>query len=378
MSELELLELVELCYASVASPMAWAAFLAACTAAVRASVSSVATVEMKPRGLNWWLVHGLDPLAADELAARSLQDPRAALFPGLRPGQGYLFDESGYDIASFKRSPYFTECQSKFDVLWAVFARLDEAKGIDGLWSLHRPERADPFTAMDLRKVEVLARHIGRARRLQVDLELAEGRATLRADLLDWLPIGLVLLTSGGHVIEANRAARGLSLSRDGIAVQRDVLAVGDSAAAHSLAAMVNSAAKGALDGVGGVIAVPRPSGALDYVVSVVRCVSELAKVVGPRAAVLVAIADPAREALASADSLRALWQLTPTEAQFALALAAGHNIETVAIDRGVTLGTARVHLKRILAKTGTHRQSELVRLILAGPGALPVPPAVK
>ena len=138
---------------------------------------------------------------------------------------------------------------------------------------------------------------------------------------------------------------------------------------------MIDAAARGALDGVGGVLAVPRPSGAPDYVVSVVRCVADLAKLVGPRATVLVAIADPAREAIIATDTLRSLWQLTAAEAQLALALAAGHSVEEVAQRSGITLGTARVHLKRVLSKSGTHRQSELVRLILTGPGSLPETP---
>jgi DNA-binding CsgD family transcriptional regulator len=34
-----------------------------------------------------------------------------------------------------------------------------------------------------------------------------------------------------------------------------------------------------------------------------------------------------------------------------------------------ITLATARFQLKRVLAKTGTHRQSELMRLMLSLPG---------
>jgi DNA-binding CsgD family transcriptional regulator len=372
MPERDLLELVELCYAAVTGPTGWTAFLGACRAAFDSTVASVATVQFRPRRLDWAVIDGIAPIFMNEIVARGAQDPRAALFPMLRPGQGYLFDASGHDIAAFKRSPYYTDCQGKLDFLWAVITRLDEARGIDGLWALHRPERAPPFAASDLRDAEVLARHIGRARQLQVDLELAESRSTLCTDLLDRLPIGLFLLTGGQRVAEANRAARSIAEAGDGIALQRDKLVIGDSGVQRTLAAMIDAAAKGRLDDVGGVLAVPRPSGAADYTVSVVRCFSDLTKVIGPPAAVLVAVADPAREVMVAADALRALWQLTAGEAQIALALTAGDSLATIAVKQGITLGTARVHLKHILAKSGTHRQSELVRLILAGPGALP------
>jgi DNA-binding CsgD family transcriptional regulator len=35
----------------------------------------------------------------------------------------------------------------------------------------------------------------------------------------------------------------------------------------------------------------------------------------------------------------------------------------------GITLETARFHLKRVLTKTGARRQSELMRLMLSLPG---------
>jgi len=34
----------------------------------------------------------------------------------------------------------------------------------------------------------------------------------------------------------------------------------------------------------------------------------------------------------------------------------------------GITLNTAKTHLKQIFAKTGSRRQSDLIRLILADP----------
>jgi DNA-binding CsgD family transcriptional regulator len=58
------------------------------------------------------------------------------------------------------------------------------------------------------------------------------------------------------------------------------------------------------------------------------------------------------------------LFGLTATEAMLAASLAAGASVSEFAAARGVAEGTARLHLKRVLAKTGTGRQSELVRRI--------------
>jgi DNA-binding CsgD family transcriptional regulator len=55
---------------------------------------------------------------------------------------------------------------------------------------------------------------------------------------------------------------------------------------------------------------------------------------------------------------------LSSAEAQLAAALAQGTSLKTYAEASGITEGTARVQLKSVFARTGTHRQAELVALI--------------
>ena len=42
-----------------------------------------------------------------------------------------------------------------------------------------------------------------------------------------------------------------------------------------------------------------------------------------------------------------------------------GHGLQSVADELRVTLSTARTHLQSVFEKTGTHRQAELVRLLI-------------
>jgi len=58
---------------------------------------------------------------------------------------------------------------------------------------------------------------------------------------------------------------------------------------------------------------------------------------------------------------------LTPTEAELAAALAEGRTLAEFAEARGCSEQTGRTHLKRILEKTGTSRQADLVRVLLTG-----------
>jgi DNA-binding CsgD family transcriptional regulator len=65
--------------------------------------------------------------------------------------------------------------------------------------------------------------------------------------------------------------------------------------------------------------------------------------------------------------SLRSRFMLTPAEVQIALGIAEGKTLASIAKVRGVAVSTARGQLKSVFVKTGTHRQAELVAL-LVGP----------
>lgn len=82
------------------------------------------------------------------------------------------------------------------------------------------------------------------------------------------------------------------------------------------------------------------------------------------RAGAILFLADPERAPALDAGVLEQVWGLTPAEARLAKALMQGKTVQDFARDGGVSLNTARTHLKRIFLKTGVRRQAELVRLL--------------
>ena len=84
-----------------------------------------------------------------------------------------------------------------------------------------------------------------------------------------------------------------------------------------------------------------------------------------------VCVFDPELENRPDLDSLRVVHGLTPAESRLAGLFVAGHSLEEAAKRLSISIHTARTHLKRILSKTRTRRQSALVRLLLLGPAAL-------
>jgi DNA-binding CsgD family transcriptional regulator len=81
------------------------------------------------------------------------------------------------------------------------------------------------------------------------------------------------------------------------------------------------------------------------------------------KAIMIISLGIPHSETSASA--LEALYGLSRRETEIAMVLAKGKSIGQAALNLGIGVGTARFYLKSIFSKTATHRQAELVSLIL-------------
>ena len=86
------------------------------------------------------------------------------------------------------------------------------------------------------------------------------------------------------------------------------------------------------------------------------------------RAAVAIVIADPNQDYMPDVELLRTLYGLTSAEIRVASALAGCRSIAETAAAQKMALHTVRTHLKSLFQKTGCHRQSELVALLLNTP----------
>jgi DNA-binding CsgD family transcriptional regulator len=78
----------------------------------------------------------------------------------------------------------------------------------------------------------------------------------------------------------------------------------------------------------------------------------------------VVFVSDPSQKVRPPADILQALFGLTPAESRLALLLCDGHAPPKIADLIGVSTNTLKTQLSSIYRKTGTSRQSQLVRLL--------------
>ena len=68
---------------------------------------------------------------------------------------------------------------------------------------------------------------------------------------------------------------------------------------------------------------------------------------------------------------LMRLYDLTAAEARLSLGLLEGKGLAWAARQNSISLNTARTHLRHVFQKTQTHRQAELVRMVLRSPAML-------
>ena len=220
------------------------------------------------------------------------------------------------------------------------------------------------FDADHLKLYNALAPHLVRAVQLNQRLARAEIGHASTAAALDRLDQGVLLTNSKARVIFANSAAEALFAS-DALRLRERVVqaqAASDTAALHG---MIAGCAGGDETEAGGYVSATRATGQpLSLLVIALRTAISWLPQEQPCA--IVFITDPDRATVPDAVQLQRQFHLTPAEARFTLEILKGDGIGAAAERLGILPGTARTHLHRVLAKTGTRRQADLVRLILA------------
>jgi DNA-binding CsgD family transcriptional regulator len=228
----------------------------------------------------------------------------------------------------------------------------------------------DSLTGEQLRLFEAVARHLGRAVRINRQLwklELANLAATERIEML---PEGAMLADASGRVVLANAAAKAMLDARDGMFLCDGHLAVAGSP--DALLKLVASCARRSvgIGGPGGELKVPRdfPRSPLHVTAAPLRSDTRLPDVpwigVGSPVA-LVTVTDRDLDRRRRQMNLRRRFDLTSMEAALAVEILRGDGRKAAARRCGISDATAKTHLKNIFEKTGTHRQAELVRCLL-------------
>lgn len=259
--------------------------------------------------------------------------------------------------------PFYNEFFVPIGLVESIGGPLYSEQGNFAMVAIMRGAERSPFDDDDIAHLERLMPHITRALQLRRMLFRIDSKNVGLQATLDRLRPGLALLTGDGATEFVNAALRGMAQRGDGFTLGRnDQLLAANVEARRRLDALLTDVAMG---GGGGVVAVPR-SGVRDYVVLVAPSPSSSLEMEwerrGPRGAIVI-VHDPDENDGDTSDMLEQGLRLTKGAARLTAALAAQHDLKSFAEAEGVTIHTARFHLRSALARTGAKTQAELVRI---------------
>ena len=205
----------------------------------------------------------------------------------------------------------------------------------------------------------------------QQALRVREGLAGLQQtnnDLLaalDALRHAVVVVAPDGVVATLNGPAEDIVRAGDGIGISSGRIVAVAAGRTSRIQRAVKVASGGDATGIRSstTMRCARPSGRRPFTLHVLP-LHRTDGLLAPRGALVVVI-DPEAGAEPETAHVRRTLGLTSAEAEVAVRLARGTGLRDIADELSVSLTTVRTHLQHVFTKTDTHRQAELVRLLL-------------
>jgi len=222
-----------------------------------------------------------------------------------------------------------------------------------------------PVGAEERVTARLFAPHMRRAVIISRLLDATRLAALTFAATLESTNAPILIIDGAMHVLHANAAARRMLDARDVLSQRGGRLRMHDPLAESALAAAMRDSV-GEQDAIGRRgLGVPfrdsrGAAGAL-HLLPLVQGSLRSSLVPGAAAALFVSSAEARRGNVGAI--VAPLFDLTPAEVRVFDLVASGQSVKEAASSLGISVGTMRTHLARLFEKTGTSRQSALVRM---------------
>lgn len=276
-------------------------------------------------------------------------------------------DRDAVSDEEMRTHPFYTEFCAKHGLRWRAAIGVAPDPHISVAIAIQRGGGRPPHSTDELATATRLGHHVEKSLRLSIRLFDAELANLGLGEALTRLGIGIFALDSLKRVVFANPA--GERLLGDGIALVNDRLLVGDVAERNALEDTLDRmirAKPADLTREPKPILIQRQKSARPLAVYVLPVAAEAvptAQFLTHTRAIVLAI-DPKSGEPADPAVVRDVLGLTLGEARVAALVGAGMPPREAAQKLGIAEETARSALKRVFAKTGVARQSELVALL--------------
>jgi DNA-binding CsgD family transcriptional regulator len=266
-------------------------------------------------------------------------------------------------------TPFYRHWLRPQQVLHAVIGVISTTReGMRCLFVLREASCA-PFASSDKKLLKSFLPELRSASDVMAEIASLQQLTTILLDLVEELSVFAVVVDAAARPILLNGAVKAFLGQSDRLALVNDTLVCRSARDTCRLHEAISTVAKGA-DGrpSGANVIIGREGGDPPIVLHVVPLPHPAMDAAGrpaPLAAVFVA---PITHFDALEGCLR-FYGMTPAETRLATMIVGGRPLLQAAQELHITRNTARTHMKRIYAKTETHSQAGLVRLLMVAPG---------
>lgn len=327
--------------------------------------------------------HGISETAMLDWGSRYIQHDlwtREGMGRDLAPGEAVI-DTDLVPDDTLLESVFYREFLSHHDIrrlcTGMVFDATSANVPMTGC-SIYGALSSSPFEEINRQLHRLTLNHLSKSLGTMLRLRDTELRLASTLSALDRLTGAIVLLGNRGHVLFANDAALKILAASDGLALRSSLFAGSGLGVLHASRPYDQALLQHRIQEA--VAADPlqsshfnqglklqRPSGRHPLVLQLAPLSerSELAHA-DRQAYVIGFITDLSERIRLDAGLLDALYGLTPAETRLAGELLMGDALPAIATRLGVGASTVKSHLKSLFAKTATHRQADLVKLLMS------------
>ena len=377
-TELELLSLVEDIYAAALDPALWQAVVRRIVEAVGgASGQLVSPTEHVLTSL--WAPVGFDKTVMEPYAEyyHALDVWTMAADANQLPPCKAVTGEELVDFDSFRGSEYFNDFLKPGNFERIVCCYIDKTAGRPKTsLSVYRPPGSEPFDDRAVQFLNAISPHVRRAVQLHWRIADLEHKQATDTAIFERVSIGIALLDERQRVTYLNPAAQAIMNANDGLSVVDGELIAALGAETARLSRLVGEAIKFTVSPRGpwtGTMSVSRRASRLPYRVAAIPVPGRGAFPVGrQRTAAIVFISGEQLDRRAGLDMVAKVYCLTPAEKRLLDAILDNAPLKRAARNLGISVNTAHTQLNSILHRTGTHRQVELVTLVMSMIGSAP------
>ncbi len=363
-------ELVRLVYDAALDPANWDLFLEKFSLAVNGPCTALGIHDFTDSSGSAARSVGLDPYWAkryqEYYSSVNLWMKKAPQL--LVPGVVAQTQQAATD-EELERSEFYSDYLRPQGLFYCFGGTVGREREVVSFLTSFRSRRAGPFGEAEISLVKHLMPHLECGLRVHSKISGLEDRLNSTASMLDLLPWALVLFDSQQRPVLTNRAADAIFQQRDGLSLTPE----GVGATSHELTQRIRRAVGSSIErsrgrgpaAHGAVLSIPRPSFRRPYEFLVIPVQGENRPKEAPSVVAAVLISDPESVSPADTEALQTLYRLTAAEARLASALMQGKTVEEAAEEFEISVNTARGHLRSILSKTQTKRQSELLKQLM-------------